>query len=146
MANLKRKREARGRSEICENIEEMWKRKREKQGEGGGREEEVFRGSKKTVRSLDIEKRMGAGLEEIMRRLIREKLRGVMEEIKEIKGWKEEVKKMREEVKEEMKGGIKEQGERLRKDLEEMRKESVKRDGGRRKRKWRGRLKHWRRG
>lgn len=105
MRNLKGWREARGRSENCEIIEVMWKRKREEQGKEGGREEETFRDSKKTMRSSDIEKRMEAGLEEKMRRLMRVECRGIMEEIREVRGWKEE--EMKEEIKEKVKRGIK---------------------------------------
>lgn len=57
---------ARGRSKSCGSQEDMWKRKRGTRGRG---EEEVFRSSKKTVRSPDVEKGMGGGVEGMMRRL-----------------------------------------------------------------------------
>lgn len=66
---FKKSRKARGRSESCGSIEEMWKRKREESGEGKGGKEEIFKISKKTVRSPDLGKGMGGGVEEMMRRI-----------------------------------------------------------------------------
>lgn len=48
---------------------------------------------------------MEAGLEEKMRRLMRVECRRIMEEIREVRGWKEE--EMKEEIKEKVKRGIK---------------------------------------
>lgn len=53
---------------------------------------------------------MEAGLEERIRRLMRKELRGIMEELREIKSWREEVMEMKEEVKEEIKRGMKDRG------------------------------------
>lgn len=85
-------------------MEEMFKRKRENVEETTG-EEEVFRTSKKTLRSLG----RGEGGEreeigEIMKRW-REKMEDVMKELRSVKDWRD-LRKMKEEVKE----GIKEQG------------------------------------
>lgn len=44
------------------------------------------------MRSPDLEKEMGKGIEEKMRRLMREELRVVMKKIKEVKRWREEIK------------------------------------------------------
>lgn len=46
----------------------------------------VFRISKKTLRSPDVGSLGEKGLEETMRRLMREELSGMMKEIKELKG------------------------------------------------------------
>lgn len=45
------------------------------------------------------------GLEETMRRLMREELSELMREIKEMKGWREELKEWRKEIGEEVKKG-----------------------------------------
>lgn len=47
------------RSGSIGTIEEMWKRRREEGGQG--EEEEAFRSSKKTVRSPDIQEKLGEG-------------------------------------------------------------------------------------
>lgn len=92
-------------------MEEMFKRKRENVEETTG--EEVFRTSKKTLRSLD----RGEGGEreeigEIMKRW-REEMEDVMKELRSVKDWREDLRKMKEEVKEGMKeqGSVKKGGE-----------------------------------
>lgn len=127
-ADLRKRVEERGRSGSCGNIEEMLKRKIDDSGKRKGVEEEIFNRSKKTVRSPGVKKEMGEGIEEIIKRLMREELREVVKEIKEVKGWKKEVKAMRKEIKKKIKGGIKEQGERLKKELEEMKKKFRERE------------------
>lgn len=94
----------RGRSESCRRIKDMLKRKRDESGVGAGEEGEVFRTSKKTP-SPDVERLKEKGIEETLRRLMREELREVMSEIREVKGWKEEWKEWRREIMEEIKGG-----------------------------------------
>lgn len=106
---------ARDRSESCESIEDMLKWKRD---ESEAREEgKVFRTSKKTVKSPDIERVREEGIKETLRRLMREKLREVMNEIRKVKGWKEELKEWRKKIREKVKGRVKEQGERFREEL-----------------------------
>lgn len=65
MASVKEVKAARSRNESCGSLEQVWKRKREKQGEEESEEEEIFRSrfrsSKKTVRLLDVEKGLGGG-------------------------------------------------------------------------------------
>lgn len=82
--NLKGRLEARGRSGSQGNLEEIWKRKRE---ESRGRigKKDVFKNSKKAVRSPDAEK-MGEEMKEMLRKLMREELGDVMKVIKEVKG------------------------------------------------------------
>lgn len=92
----------RGRSESSGSIEDMLKRKRDESGVRTGKEEEVFRTNKKTVRSPDVERGKEEGMEEMLRRLMREELREVMMEIREVKGWKEELKDWRKEIREEI--------------------------------------------
>lgn len=41
-----------------------------------GEKEEVFKSSKKKMRLSDVEERLGGGLEEVIRRLLREELGG----------------------------------------------------------------------
>jgi len=78
----KEKRVDRERNGSCGSIEEMWKRKRVDQ-EGGGEEgEEIFRSSKKTVRSPGIEKRRELDVVEMMRRMLKE-VRGDQKEMEE---------------------------------------------------------------
>lgn len=67
----------RGRSESCGSMEDMLKRKKDESEVGAGKEEEVFRASKKTVKSPDVEKGKKEGMEEIWR---------LREEIREVKG------------------------------------------------------------
>lgn len=105
----------RGRSRSCGSIEEIWNRRREDSGEWEEGEGEIFRKSKKTVRSPDLKKGMGKGVE-----MMRAELRELVKEIKEVRGWREKIKKIKEEIKKEVKEGIKEQGEKLRKDLEDI--------------------------
>lgn len=88
---------------------------------GGDEEEKIFRSSKKTVRSPDVEKGLGGGVEGMMKRLIRE-------ELGEVKSWREEVRGWRGDVREEIRGGLREQWEWLKKELEEMRKEFRERE------------------
>lgn len=123
VAGLKECREARGRSGSCESIEEMWKKKREQSREWEGGDGEIFRKRKQTVRSPDLVKEIGKGVEKMMKTLMREELREVIKEIKKVKKWREEIKKMKKEIKEEVKEGIKEQGKKLRKNLKVMKKE-----------------------
>lgn len=127
ITGIKERREARVRSQSCGSLEKMWKKNRVESGEGRGGEE-IFRISKKTVRSPEVGKGMGEGIEKMMRKLMRKELGEVMKEIKEVKGWREKINKMREEVKEEVKEGyrnrgIQKQREKLRKDLERMKEE-----------------------
>lgn len=129
MARVKGVKAARGRSKSCGSLEEIWKRKREEQGEGGREEEEIFRSNKKTVRSSDMDvKGLGGGVEGMVRRLMREELGKVMKEIREVKSWREEVKGWREDMRGKIRGGLREQGKWLRKELEGMRKELRERE------------------
>lgn len=82
----------RDRSGSMGTLEDMWKRRSEERGEGEG--EEAFRSSKKILRSPDVEKSTGEGLEDVMRRVLREELEGIREKIKEVGRWKEEFKKL----------------------------------------------------
>lgn len=56
MEKVKESNKIESRRGSCGTIEELWKRKREEQVEGGKEEEKVFRSSKKTVRSPDVER------------------------------------------------------------------------------------------
>lgn len=58
IVGFKENRETKDRNDSCGSLEEMWKRKRKEQGKVG-RREEIFRGSKKTVMSPDMEKEKG---------------------------------------------------------------------------------------
>lgn len=106
------------------SLENIWKKKTEKQVKEENKRKDVFKSSKKTVRSPDVEKEMEREVDEIMRKLIKEELEVfLMKEIREIKRWREEVKGWREKIKEEIRGGLNKHGERLKKELEGMRKE-----------------------
>lgn len=94
-------------------MEEMFKRKKENVEETTG-EEEVFRSSKKTLRSLG--RGEGGEREEMMKRW-REEMEDVMKELRSVKDWREDLRKMKEEVKE----GIKEQGRVLKREVKKMR-------------------------
>lgn len=76
IVGFKENRETKDRNDSCGSLEEMWKRKRKEQGKVERREEEIFRGSKKTVMSPDMEKEKEKWVEEMMRRLKRKKVRG----------------------------------------------------------------------
>lgn len=86
ITGIKERREARVRSQSCGSLEKMWKKNREESGEGREGEKEILRISKKTVRSPEVGKGMGEGIEKIMRRLMRKELEEVVKEIKEVKG------------------------------------------------------------
>lgn len=85
-ARIKGRIVVRGRSESCGSIEDMLKRKRDESGVGAREEGEIFRTSKKKVRSPNVERGREEGIEETMRRLMRKELREVMNEIREMKG------------------------------------------------------------
>lgn len=73
VAGIGEKKVARSRSGSCGSMEKIWKRKWEGQEEGGKRKEgEVFKASKKTVRSPDIMRGEKKGMIEMMKRLLRE--------------------------------------------------------------------------
>lgn len=73
-----------GRRGSC-GLDAIWKKKKEEQVKEGKEGVEVFRDSKKTIRSPDVEKGIGRGMEEMLRRLMREKLGEVRREIGEVK-------------------------------------------------------------
>lgn len=100
MPSIKGIKIARGRSENCGSLEEMRKRKREEQGEGESEEGEIFRNSKKTIRSLDVEKEMGGAkeVEGMTRRLIREELGKVMKEIRKVMQRKKRLRGRKERI------------------------------------------------
>lgn len=85
-----------GRSKSYGSIEDMIKRKRDESGMGerqeGQEEGEVFRTNKKTLRFPDVGSLGEKGLEQTMRRLMREDLSGIMKGIKELKRWRKELK------------------------------------------------------
>nr|XP_012235655.1 PREDICTED: golgin subfamily A member 6-like protein 2 [Linepithema humile] len=95
------------------SVDEMWKRRREEGGEG---EEEVFRTCKKTMRSPERGKGEGEGIENL--------IRGLMEEVKEMKINGEKANK---ELKEKITEKIIEEGRRqeqaLRKEVEDLKRE-----------------------
>lgn len=121
-----------GRSESYGSIEDMIKRKRDEsgiEGQGGEEKGEVFRTSKKTLRSPDVWSLGEKRLEETIRRLMREELSEMMKEIKELKGWREKLKEWRKEIGKEVKEEIREQREKLSKELEGMKKVIKEKEG-----------------
>lgn len=106
------KMETRQRSGSHGDIGDLLNRKKEIFGEGGSGKEEIFKASKKTVRSPDVKKKGEVALEELMRRMMSE-LMG-------------EIKKNGEELKE-VKEGMRKQEEGFRREMEILRKELRKR-------------------